>query len=684
MPKQINFASAAEPTKQHILIDSFAGIDLSSSPTDVDKKRSPSAPNMMPDTKGNPKKRPGFERVQAFGGRINGRFEVGGREVIHAGTKLYIDGVQVWSGMADERSSGENIGDNLYIFDGVCALKCDGYDAYPISYDAYVPTVLISKNADYYYFTDEFTGDGSKVRFTLSKAADEISATVGGTAAAVTLENGNEAVFASAPANAAAVVVTGKVNQEPGGSGNEEFNLLGERWKESFLCSEGTEKVFTLSQKNIERIVKVEIMDDSGEWVTKAEGTDYTVDKAAGKVTFAQAAGKTPIEGKDNVVITVKKCVPAQKAKINGCKRSIAFGEGGIANRIFVCGNADEPNRDYWCAVNDPTYFPDTYYGELGDGDTEIVGYSVIDGKLGTHLFPASEGRSIIFREAKIDESGKLTYPVTGFLQGEEATAPGCFVFMETEPLFLTERGVYAATAGDIDGRFYTQNRSYFINRALCAESNLSGAMAAKWKHYYVIGINGKLYLLDTSQKFYGRGEPLSTFQYECYLWTGIDARVLWEDGEGRLCFGDSDGNICRFTENVYHDWAKDGNRAIEAYWTIPDFSGTLFWRNKTVRVAAIQAAPFPQNRLKLEKCVDGVWSEVAEYGAKICYFAWSGISWPEFTWSGNSTYRTLAAKVKIKKFDKVGFRISCRDMDKAFGLYAFSLEYVENGRYKK
>lgn len=684
MPKQINFASATEPAKQHILIDSFAGVDLSSSPTDVDKHRSPDAPNMMPDTKGNPKKRTGFEKVGAFGGRINGRFEIKGREVIHAGKNLYIDGVRVWSGMADERSSGENIGDNLYIFDGLCALKCDGYDAYPISYDAYVPTVFISKNADFYYFSDEFTGDGSRTRFTLSKAANEITATVGGTAAEVALENGNEAVFTNAPADSAAIVITGKVEQEAGGSGNEDFNLLGECWKESFLCSEGTEKVFTLSQKNIDRIAKVEVMNDSGEWAEKAEGTDYTVDKAAGKVTFAAAVGKTPVEGRDNVIITAKKCNPEQKAKINGCRRSIAFGDGGIANRIFVCGNAAEPNRDFWCAVNDPTYWPDTYYGELGNSDTEITGYSVIDGKLGTHLLPAADGRSIIFREASIDDGGKLTYPVTGFLQGEEATAPCSFVYMETEPLFLTERGVYAATAADIDGRFYTQNRSYFINRALCAEKNLSDAFAAKWKHFYIIGINGKMYLLDTSQKYYGRGEPLSAFQYECYLWTGIDARVLWEDSKGRLCFGDGKGNICRFTENIYHDWAEEGNKAIDAYWTIPDFCGGLFWRNKTVRVAAIQAAPFPQCRLKLEKCIDGVWSDVTEYGAKICYFAWSAISWPDFTWSGNSTYRTLAAKVKIKKFDKVGFRVGCRYPDKAFGLYAFSLEYVEKGRYKK
>ena len=39
---------------------------------------------------------------------------------------------------------------------------------------------------------------------------------------------------------------------------------------------------------------------------------------------------------------------------------------------------------------------------------------------------------------------------------------------------------------------------------------------------------------------------------------------------------------------------------------------------------------------------------------------------------------------IKIKKFDKCGFRISCTEKNKAFGLYAFSVEYTEGGRYKR
>ena len=220
------------------------------------------------------------------------------------------------------------------------------------------------------------------------------------------------------------------------------------------------------------------------------------------------------------------------------------------------------------------------------------------------------------------------------------------------------------------------------------ADEGLANAECAKFRQYYVISLGDKLYLLDTAQRSYQKGEPLSTFQYECYLWTGINANVLWEK-DGVLYFGDKDGNVCYFetdesSANSYEDYSVDGNKAIEAYWTFPDFDGNLFWRNKTIRTVALQLAPFPQNKVVLEKSINGIWEALKEWTGKISYFAWNAISWSDFTWNANSTYRTVTAKVKIKKFDKVGFRVSCRDIDKSFGLYGFSVEYTENGRYKK
>ena len=148
MPELINFGKSSGPSKKVLEITSFAGIDLSSAPADIDRRRSPDAPNMMPDSKGNPIKRTGFFLSKNYGARINGAFVFGEKTVIHAGDSLFIDGEKVWDGMADKISTGQIIGNKLYIFDGFEALVCDGTDAHPLSDEAYIPTVLISKNAD--------------------------------------------------------------------------------------------------------------------------------------------------------------------------------------------------------------------------------------------------------------------------------------------------------------------------------------------------------------------------------------------------------------------------------------------------------------------------------------------------------------------------------------------------------
>ena len=678
MPQIMNFGSSGTPAKKVLEITSFAGIDLSSAPADVDKRRSPDAPNMMPDALGNPVKRPGFEIVETLPGRINGSFALGEKRIIHAGDALFLDGEKIWDGMADEISEGIISGKNLYIFDGQEALCFDGEHVTPLADLAYIPTVLISKNADEAEIETVLKGNGTSTEFVLEHDAKEIvSVTVGGTSTEYTYTEG-KIVFETAPEEDAEIVIKAVVVQEPGGSTKEEFNLISRRWKESFLCPTGTEKKFSLSQESLYGNIRAWVMDENGEMQEKKEGIDFSADRKSGKIEFFEAVLKAPVTGQDNVVIEAGKYFEGYPERINRCRRGIAFDSKGTSTRIFVCGNPDEPGRDHWCAANDPTYWPDTYYSELGNGNSEIIGYSIIEGYLAAHISPAFDGRSIVLRSSDIGEDGNAAFPVYKHLQGEEAVAPRSFVYMEKEPLFLTERGIYAITAEDVSGEKYTQNRSFYINKVLCRE-DIKNAFCAKWRQFYLVSVGGKLFLVDTSQRSYQRGEPLSTSQYECYLWNGFDARILWED-EGELFFGDESGNVCRFDENSY----SDNGKAINAYWTVPDFSGESFWKNKTIRTVAIQAAAVPLNEVRLEVRKNGFWEVLQEWKGKISFFSWGKFSWSDFTWSGNTTSRTLTLKTKIKKFDKTAFRIVCDHVDRAFGLYGFAIEYTESGRYKK
>lgn len=619
---------APSTQKSTFTIEKFDGIDLSSSPTQISECRSPNAPNMIKDLLGKPVKRTGFEKVCNYGARINGRYEILEHEVIHAGTKYYLDGRVAFTGAKDAISTGQVIGDKLYIFDGEEPVICDGEDIYPLDDDAYVPTAFISKNPS------------------------------------------------------------------GGGTAYEDINMLSPKWIDSFTVTsaEATATEFQLSFDKLSKgKVKVEVLDSEGVWQEKTEDTDFTVNRETGTVTFVTAPGESPVAGEDSVKITASRYFEGYYERVANCNLTIAYNQNGTRNRLFIAGNPDYPARDYWSQVDKPEYFPDLNYSVLGEGDTKIIGYSVLEGQLATHITPSYDGRSILLRALNVDEDSRATFPVTTVMQGEEAIASRSFVFMESEPLFITRKGVFAITPADIDGRKYTQNRSYYINKVLTASTGLANAYCTQFRNYYVISLDQKLFLLDTAQKGYQKNEPMSNFQYECYEWEGIDGRVVWENN-GVLYFGDTKGNVCRFIEDTespssYVDFNPDDEenpKAITAYWTIPDFSGKEFWRNKTIRTVAISCAQFPQNKIVLKKQVNGVWEDLKEWSPEISYFNWNAIDWSNFTWSGNSSYRTITAKIKIKKFDKCGFRIECNDKYKAFGLYGFAVEFTESGRYKK
>ncbi len=688
MPEILNFGKFTGPSKKVLEITSFAGIDLSSAPADIDKRRSPDAPNMMPDSKGNPIKRTGFSLFGNYGARINGAFVYGEHIVIHAGKNLFFDGEKVWEGMADSRSSGQIVGNRLYIFDGFEALICEGKNVWPLCDEAYIPTVLVSKNADECQKETVLKGDGTSTDFVLEhEPAEVISVVVNGSEENYAIENGT-IKFTAAPEENSKIIVKAIYKNEPGGTLKEEYNLISSRWKESFLCETGTEKSFSLSQKDLsEGIVKAWVMDENGKMEEKTEGIDFSVDRKKGKIVFNSEVPKTPVAGEDNLIIEAAKYFEGYENKINGCMRSITFDMGGSSTRIFLCGNPEEPGRDFWCAAGDPTYWPDVYYSDLCGEGSEVLGYSVIEDSLATYISNPRDGRSIIVRSPFLDDSGNVSFPIKKHLQGEAAVSPDGFAFMENEQLFLTKRGVYAITTEDISGEKYTQNRSYYINKMLCDE-DLAKAFCVKWRQFFVVAAGGKLWILDSSQRSYQKGEPLSSFQYECYLWTGIDARVLWEK-DGILFFGDGDGNVCYFTNDresatSYEDYSPKGDKSIKAYWTFPDFAGDTFWKNKSIHTVAFELAPYAQNKVRLEYKVNGIWKILKEWTDKISYFAWNSINWANFAWSGNTMTRTVTLKTKIRKFDKAGFRIVCDEIDRAFGLYGFSIEYTEDGRFKK
>lgn len=622
------FNVPSESQKYSAVVETFRGVDLNNSPSNVDKSRSPAAPNMIRDQVGKVRKRMGYEtKVTAPGGAaINGVHHLLEETLVHAGAKLYrlTDTDGTWElteigAMANARSRSFVFDQKLYLLDGTTYQVYDGTTLAAVADSATVPTIIISRRP---------TG---------------------------------------------------------GGQSYQGLNLLGRKWTESFLGTADA-TVYQLTTKDLaEDAVTARVLNADGVWEEKTEGTDFTVDRAAGTVTFSTAPGASPVTGQDNVQITAAKEREGYLDTINRCTIAAVYGVGGSTDRVFLSGNGDKPGVDWYSNFEDPAFFPDTNYTKLVRDGARVTGYTVLSNTLAAFIDGASDGRNVVVRSGVLDENGDAVFRVSNTMIGQDAVAPDTFCRTDKEPLFLTNRGVYAITAEELTGEKYSQERSYYIASAIGAAQGRENACACTYGDFYALALDGTIYLLDLQQKTYERNSPYSSFQYECYYWPGIPAKVLFLDGDA-LCFGTEDGKLCRFHTNVDDVTSyNDDGAAIDAYWETSDFDGKIFFHVKTFTGLAVRLAAAVNTGVVVYAQVRGMWKQVFASGAKARYFDWSYIDFSKFTFSSDRTPRTLYGKIKLKKADKVRFRLQNNVLNEPFGLYAFGLQFKEpGGNYKR
>lgn len=111
------------------------------------------------------------------------------------------------------------------------------------------------------------------------------------------------------------------------------------------------------------------------------------------------------------------------------------------------------------------------------------------------------------------------------------------------------------------------RNRSYYVDKKLCAESGLSNAISYVYKNMYYLSVNDHCYVLDGAQKSSWANEK-TNLQYECYYLENVPAQCFGDMG-GTLYFTDNMGNLCRFKTssdtNPYRDEYMVGYTEIDA-----------------------------------------------------------------------------------------------------------------------
>ena len=487
------------------------------------------------------------------------------------------------------------------------------------------------------------------------------------------------------PVENIAYIPTVTISKDPEGGGTpyEDLNLLNPAFTETFVGKEGVLE-YNLSFDGLDATnVEVEIMDSDGNFVKKTEGTDFSVNRTTGVITFISAPGESPLRGEDNVKITAYRTVEGYSDRINKCTIGTLFGVNGALDRLFLSGNPDYINYDWYSGQYDPTYFEDTAYSVLGSDSSAIVGYSIISNYLATHKDSMEKDQNIILRQGDLQDSEPV-FRIVNTLQGSGAVSKYSFAYLATEPLFLTKSGIYAVTAQDITGEKYAQNRSFYLNGKLLDENNLKDAFGIVYNDMYMLCVNDKLYILDGLQPVMtDKSMPYATRQYCAFYRENVPAYVMWEK-DGALWFGTRDGRICRFHTNKDNQssYNDDGNPII-SIWETPDIDGKLFYKNKSLRYLAVRLQSAVATSMLIYVMQRGVWEYVKRDESFARYFCFSQLSFSKLSFSTDRTPKICSTKMRIKKVDKFRIRLMNDSINEPFSIFDIAMEYVENGNFK-
>ena len=257
----------------------------------------------------------------------------------------------------------------------------------------------------------------------------------------------------------------------------------------------------------------------------------------------------------------------------------------GIYNVMFVGGVqsenfADYSSRVWWCQVNNPLYFPDTNYSEVGSNDTSVVGLT----KVGDYLGAVKQSKTTdtaVFLLYPTSFEDETTFAIKQGVQGVGALARYSFNVLGDETMFLSPNGVVAVVPTE-DNEHKIQNRSYFVDGRLLEEPDIERAYSFVYDGKYFLSVpngEGSVYVLDGNQRN-SWGNDRTNLVYECYYLENVPATcfVKFDD---RLAFTNGD-DVCIFGDSyidAYDVTTGEEKAPVKAQWsTVLDDDGALHY----------------------------------------------------------------------------------------------------------
>ena len=604
----------------------FRGADFSTDPSLVESCRSPLCTNIVADGGGMPQKRLGWRTVQNLGDTVYGLFG------------------------ADFGGTVKNLahaGTKLYVW------ADDG-----------TPTVLLSG----------LPRHKSRAVF----LAGKLWIVTGG---GFYSYDGTEAKRVSA---SGAYIPTTTITRSPSGGGvsYEAVNLLTPYRKNAFQ-TDGESVTFTLDGE----------IDTSGTvraWVWGEEVTAFTLDRAAGTITFASAPAAPDAGASDGLVVQFPHTVEGYAERIDKCTIITTYGVGSN-DRVVLSGNPDCPNLDWMSGLNDPTYMPDLGYAAVGSGATPIRGYCRIGSSLGIVKADDGSDSTVFLRSAALSEDGEAVFTLQQTIAGVGAVAPGSFASLLDDPLFLSRSGAAAITSSSLTGEKIIQNRSLYLNAQLTKEPSLPEAEAAVWQDMYLLAVpEGHVYVLHGRQTKTFRSAALSDFVYEGFYWENVPALCWYVRRSGadeELYFGTADGKICKFNTDI-EDMSRysDDGAAISAVWaTKYDDDGTpAVLKTLLKRGCCVTIKPYTRSSAEVYIRADRTGGHEKKVAGKpMDILDFSDIDFERITFNTDESPQEIFLNRKVKNYKRLQIIVRNQEPNEGFGIFQITKHYV-TGNYAK